>query len=173
VAAPNTKTPTIRPRRPFIARIASGNGGRVKCRGLGRARRRWQNLSVPSPPNVSLRTIVREWGRIGCVGFGGPPTHVALLRHLCIDERRWMSAQEFEDGVAAANVLPGPMSTQLAIFCAWRLRGPLGGLVGGLCFILPGLILILALASVILGPHPPAWIMGQPWVRVRRCRLWP
>jgi chromate transporter len=71
-----------------------------------------------------------------------------------------MSAQEFEDGVAAANVLPGPMSTQLAIFCAWRLRGPLGGLVGGLCFILPGLVLILALASVILGPHPPAWIMG-------------
>jgi chromate transporter len=71
-----------------------------------------------------------------------------------------MSAQEFEDGIAAANVLPGPMSTQLAIFCAWRLRGPLGGLVGGVCFIAPGLVLILALAAVVLGPHPPAWIVA-------------
>lgn len=94
------------------------------------------------------------------MGFGGPPTHVALLRRLCVDEREWMSAGDFEDGIAAANVLPGPMSTQLAIFCAWRLRGPLGGLVGGVCFIVPGLVLILVLAAVFLGPHPPAWILG-------------
>ena len=115
---------------------------------------------MPARPKVSLSTIVREWGRIGCIGFGGPPTHVALLRHLCIDERRWMSDQEFEDGIAAANVLPGPMSTQLAIFCAWRLRGALGGLIGGICFIVPGLVLILAMASVVLSPHPPSWILG-------------
>ena len=109
---------------------------------------------------MSLGTIVREWGRIGCIGFGGPPTHVALLRRLCVDERRWMSAEEFEDGIAAANVLPGPMSTQLAILCAWRLRGALGGLVGGICFIVPGLIVILALAAVFLSSHPAAWIVG-------------
>jgi chromate transporter len=109
---------------------------------------------------VSLRTIVAQWGRIGSIGFGGPPTHVALLRRLCVDDRGWMSAAEFEDGIAAANVLPGPMSTQLAIFCAWRVRGALGGLVGGVCFIVPGLVVILALAAVFFGPHPPAWIVG-------------
>lgn len=107
-----------------------------------------------------MATIVREWGRIGCIGFGGPPTHIALLRRLCVDDRRWMPAAEFEDGIAAANVLPGPSSTQLAIFCAWRLRGVAGAVLGGLCFILPGLALILVLASVVLGSHPPSVIVG-------------
>ena len=99
-------------------------------------------------PDVSLLTIAREWGRMGCIGFGGPPAHIALLRALCVDSRGWMSAREFEDGVAAANLLPGPASTQLAIFCAWRLRGPRGALVGGACFIVPGLIVILALSHL-------------------------
>jgi chromate transporter len=111
-------------------------------------------------PDVSLLTIAREWGRMGCIGFGGPPAHIALLRALCVDSRGWMSAREFEDGVAAANLLPGPASTQLAIFCAWRLRGPRGALVGGACFIVPGLIVILALSAVFLAAHPPVWIKG-------------
>jgi len=89
---------------------------------------------------VRLSTIAREWTRIGCIGFGGPPTHIALLRKLCVSDRCWISTGEFEDGIAATNLLPGPASTQLAIFCAWRLRGPLGALVGGICFIVPGLI---------------------------------
>jgi chromate transporter len=115
----------------------------------------------PDPGHdVSLLTIAREWGRIGCIGFGGPPAHIALLRALCVDKRDWMSAREFEDGVAAANLLPGPASTQLAIFCAWRLRGPRGALVGGACFIVPGLVVILVLSSVFLAAHPPLWIRG-------------
>ena len=110
--------------------------------------------------DVSLLTIAREWGRIGCIGFGGPPAHIALLRELCVDRRGWISAQEFEDGIAATNILPGPASTQLAIFCAWRLRGPRGALVGGTCFIVPGLIVILALSAVFLAARPPLWISG-------------
>src|ERR1700733_8146294 len=116
--------------------------------------------AAPFRPDVSLLTIAREWGRMGCIGFGGPPAHIALLRALCVDGRGWMSAREFEDGVAAANLLPGPASTQLAIFCAWRLRGPRGALVGGACFIVPGLIVILALSAVFLAAHPPVWIEG-------------
>ena len=72
---------------------------------------------------VSLATILREWGRIGCVGFGGPPTHIRMVRDLCVERRKWLDGQEFEDAIAACNLLPGPASTQLAIFCAWRLRG--------------------------------------------------
>jgi chromate transporter len=109
---------------------------------------------------VSLGTIAREWGRIGCIGFGGPPAHIALLRRLCVIERRWISETEFEDGVAATNLLPGPASTQLAIFCAWRLRGRVGALVGGVCFIVPGLIVILALSALFLSTHPPTWVEG-------------
>jgi chromate transporter len=113
-----------------------------------------------SRPEVSLGTIVREWGRIGCIGFGGPPAHIALLRRLCVDDRGWLPATEFEDAIAVTNLLPGPASTQLAILCAWRLRGAAGALVGGLCFIVPGLVLILALSAVVLGAHPPLWIVG-------------
>ena len=109
---------------------------------------------------VSLATIAREWGRIGCIGFGGPPAHISLLRKLCVEQRGWLSAQEFEDGIAATNLLPGPASTQLAIFCAWRLRGPLGGVLGGACFIVPGLVVILALSALFLAARPPLLVAG-------------
>ncbi|MGZ4258212.1 MAG: chromate efflux transporter [Gaiellaceae bacterium] len=108
----------------------------------------------------SLLTIAREWGRIGCIGFGGPPSHIALLRRLCVDRRGWMEPRDFEDAIAACNLLPGPASTQLAIFCAWRLRGRIGALVGGVCFIGPGLVLILGLAALFLAGSPPRWILG-------------
>src|SRR3954466_6686785 len=85
---------------------------------------------------------------------------MALLRKLCVDDRQWLDAREFEDAVAACNLLPGPASTQLAIYCAWRVRGRPGALVGGAAFIVPGLVLILALAVVFLAGSPPAWIRG-------------
>ncbi|RSN55520.1 chromate transporter [Amycolatopsis sp. WAC 04182] len=107
-----------------------------------------------------LGTVLREWGRIGCIGFGGPPTHIALLRKLCVERRGWLSDQEFEDAIAACNLLPGPASTQLAIFTAWRVRGRAGALVGGAAFIVPGLIVILALAALFLTGSPPAWVRG-------------
>jgi chromate transporter len=112
------------------------------------------------PGTVSLATIVREWGRIGCIGFGGPPAHIRLLRDLCVQRRQWLDAQDFEDAVAVCNLLPGPASTQLAIFCAWRLRGRLGALAGGVAFIVPGLIVILVLAVLFLGTSPPRWVLG-------------
>jgi chromate transporter len=110
------------------------------------------------PP--SLGDILREWGRIGCIGFGGPPTHIKLLRDLCVERRGWLDAREFEDAIAACNLLPGPASTQLAIFCGWRVRGRLGALTGGAAFILPGLVVILALAALFLSGAPPGWVIG-------------
>jgi chromate transporter len=116
----------------------------------------------PSAPlaEPSLAEIAREWGRIGTIGFGGPPAHVALFRALCVTRREWLTEEQFERAIAATNILPGPASTQLAIYCAWRLRGPKGALVGGLGFILPGLVLILALSVLFLAGSPPTWIRG-------------
>jgi chromate transporter len=112
----------------------------------------------PSQPSATLRTVVTEWGRIGCIGFGGPPTHIKLLRELCVQRRGWLDTAEFEDAIAACNLLPGPASTQLAIFCAWRVRGRLGALAGGAAFIVPGLAAILALAALFLAGSPPLWV---------------
>ena len=113
-----------------------------------------------SPPVVPLRTIAGRWLWIGLTGFGGPPAHITLLRQLCVDRRRWINAEEFEDGIAACNLLPGPASTQLAIYSAWRLRGPAGAIVGGLGFILPGLVAILALSALLLEGEPNRWILA-------------
>jgi len=76
-----------------------------------------------------------------------------------VTRRRWISEEDFEHGIAATNLLPGPASTQLAIFCAWRLRGIAGAVIGGTAFIVPGLVLIIALAALFLG-SPPAWVRG-------------
>jgi len=101
-----------------------------------------------------------QWGRIGCIGFGGPPTHIALLRDMCVVRKQWLDAEHLEDAIAACNLLPGPASTQLAILCAWTVAGPIGAVVGGIAFIVPGLTVILALAAVFLASAPPNWVLG-------------
>jgi chromate transporter len=117
-------------------------------------------LQAGATPSVGLLVIAREWSRIGVTGFGGPPAHIALLRRLCVDRNQWLSATEFEDGISATSLLPGPASTQLAIYCAWRLAGPLGAFIGGACFIVPGLIIILTLSVLFLAKSPPGWVTG-------------
>jgi chromate transporter len=116
--------------------------------------------SSAARPGVGLREVVVHWGRIGCIGFGGPPTHIALLRDLCVDRKRWLDSTDFEDAIAACNLLPGPASTQLAILCAWNVAGPIGAVVGGVAFILPGLVVILGLAAVFLAASPPTWVLA-------------
>ena len=111
-------------------------------------------------PRVSLRTIALEWTRIGVTGFGGPPAHIALLRRLVVERRGWLDARAFEDANAACSLLPGPASTQMAIFCAYRAGGPAGAIVGGLGFILPAVVLILALSVLFLAHAPPDWVRG-------------
>jgi chromate transporter len=107
-----------------------------------------------------LGTVAREWTRIGVTGFGGPPAHIALLRQLVVERYHWMDAREFQDANAACGLLPGPASTQLSIFCAYRVAGPAGAVVGGLGFIAPAVILILALSLLFLSHSPPLWVRG-------------
>jgi chromate transporter len=117
-------------------------------------------LGPGSAAPVALGTVAREWIRIGLTGFGGPPAHIALFRELVVARRGWMDPQEFEDANAACSLLPGPASTQLAIFCAYRVAGPAGAIVGGLGFIVPAVVLILALSVLFLARTPPLWIRG-------------
>jgi len=111
-------------------------------------------------PTASLKTVAREWTRIGLTGFGGPPAHIVLLRQLMVDRQQWMDAQEFQDANAACGLLPGPASTQLAIFCAYRVAGPAGAIVGGLGFIVPAVVLVLVLSLLFLSQSPPLWVRG-------------
>src|SRR5262245_31034724 len=109
---------------------------------------------------VPLSVIAREWLRIGLIGFGGPPAHVTLLRELVVRKNGWMDARSFEDANAACSLLPGPSSTQLSIFCAYRVGGPWGAVVGGLGFVIPAVIMVLALSVIFLASAPPLWVRG-------------
>jgi chromate transporter len=117
-------------------------------------------MEAAAAERVPLRTIAREWTRIGVTGFGGPPTHIALLRRLVVDQRHWVDHREFEDAVAACNLLPGPASTQLSIFLARRVGGQAGAVVGGLGFIAPAVVLMIALSALFFGETPPTWVRG-------------
>ncbi len=146
----------VRPKRPK-SRRSPGVTERLSSLRLVRG-----GSSIPSAARGApeLTEVLREWGRIGAIGFGGPPAHVALFRDLCVTRRGWLSAEQFEDAIAATNLLPGPGSTQMAIFCAWRLRGVRGALLGGAAFILPGLAVIIPLAALFLAGTPPLWVRG-------------
>jgi chromate transporter len=109
---------------------------------------------------VGLGEVLVQWGRIGCISFGGSPTHIALLRDLCVDRRRWIDATEFEDALATCNLLPGPASMQLAVLCAWIVAGPVGAVLGGIAFIVPGLVLILTFAVVLTTGTQPTWVLA-------------
>jgi len=121
---------------------------------LSRARER----SAARP--ATLRTVAREWTRIGITGFGGPPAHIALLRALVVEREEWLDARTFQDANAACQLLPGPSSTQLAIFCAYRVAGPAGAIVGGLGFVVPAVVMVLALSVLFLASNPPTWVRG-------------
>jgi len=111
-------------------------------------------------PSAPLKTIAREWLRIGLIGFGGPPAHVTLLRELVVRKNGWMDARAFEDANAACSLLPGPSSTQLSIFCAYRVGGPIGAVVGGLGFVVPAVVMVIALSVLFLSSAPPDWVRG-------------
>ncbi len=81
-------------------------------------------MDEPAPPRVPLRTVAIEWARIGVTGFGGPPAHIALLRRLVVDRYGWTTPEDLESAIAACNLLPGPASTQLAIYLARTVAGP-------------------------------------------------
>jgi chromate transporter len=109
---------------------------------------------------VPLRVVAREWLRIGLIGFGGPPAHISLLRDLVVRRKGWMDARAFEDANAACSLLPGPSSTQLSIFTAYRAGGPAGAVVGGLGFVVPAVVMVLALSVLFLASAPPEWVRG-------------
>jgi len=91
--------------------------------------------------------------RIGLLGFGGPQAHMALLRSELVEGRHWSTPEQFDEGLALCEALPGPASSQMAIYLGWLQRGWRGGLVSGICFLLPGLLIVLLLSEL--------WRSGQ------------
>ncbi|HYM92447.1 MAG TPA: chromate efflux transporter, partial [bacterium] len=84
--------------------------------------------------------------KLGWIAFGGPAAHIALMRQEVVGRRKWLSEQQFLDLLGASNLIPGPTSTELAIYLGYARAGPMGLVVAGLLFILPAMLLVLAFA---------------------------
>ena len=102
--------------------------------------------AVETPASTPLADIARLFLRLGLVSFGGPAAHVALMEEEIVRRRRWLTREAFLDLLGAANLIPGPNSTELAIHIGFRRAGWPGLLVAGVCFILPAALIVTALA---------------------------
>jgi chromate transporter len=92
--------------------------------------------------------VFRVFGRIGLLSFGGPAAQIALMHRELVEARPWLTEKQFLQALSFCMLLPGPEATQLATYAGWRVAGVKGGLIGGLLFVIPGALVILALASL-------------------------
>ena len=110
-------------------------------------------MEAPTPILERSRLTPRPLGevawlffRLGCTAFGGPAAHIAMMREEFVRRRRWISDERFVDLIGVTNLIPGPSSTELAIYLGYLFAGWPGLLLAGLCFIGPAMFLVLALA---------------------------
>ncbi len=95
---------------------------------------------------ISWRCLLVVFGRIGLLSFGGPAAQIALMHRVLVDEERWLAEDRFLGALSFCMLLPGPEAMQLATYAGWQLRGVRGGLIAGLLFVVPGALVVLALA---------------------------
>ena len=95
---------------------------------------------------ISLIELAKTFLKIGILSFGGPYAHISLFEDELINNKKLISTQSFEKGIGLCQILPGPISTQLAIYIGLKINGYLGGLISGISFIIPGFISVLALS---------------------------
>ena len=95
-----------------------------------------------------LNELAAYFLRLGMTAFGGPAAHIALLEEDCVRRRGWIAREQFLDALGAANLIPGPTSTELAMHIGYARAGWAGLLVAGVCFILPAAILVGVLAAL-------------------------
>ena len=87
------------------------------------------------------------FARLGATGFGGPVALVARMRRELVDDRKWVSDSQFREGVTLSQIAPGPLAAQLAMYIGWLEGGAMGAVAIGAAFVLPSLIIVLALAE--------------------------
>lgn len=102
--------------------------------------------SLPDNTQASLGELARLFLRLGTTAFGGPAAHIAMMEQEIVTRRQWMSRDTFLDLLGLTHLIPGPNSTEMALFVGYLRHGLLGLLVAGCCFILPAMLIVMALA---------------------------
>lgn len=94
----------------------------------------------------SLKDIAKLFFKLGCIGFGGPVVHIAMMEEEVVRKRKWFSQEYFLDLVSATNLIPGPNSTEMTMHIGHEKAGRKGLLIAGICFILPAVLITAVFA---------------------------
>lgn len=106
---------------------------------------------APAPPGpVLFWEAFRYWLKLGFISFGGPAGQISLMHQELVERRRWISEQRFMHALNYTMVLPGPEAQQLAIYIGWLMHGTWGGIVAGVLFVLPSLLILIVLTWIYL-----------------------
>lgn len=100
----------------------------------------------PASQEHHLGEVITLFLRLGFTAFGGPAAHISMMRQEVVERRKWVSEERFIDMIGATNLIPGPSSTELAIYLGYLRAGWPGLLIGGACFIAPAMLIVLAIA---------------------------
>ncbi|MGL5837116.1 MAG: chromate efflux transporter [Sphingorhabdus sp.] len=110
--------------------------------------------------SASLTDLIRLFGKIGLISFGGPAGQIALMHDEVVDRRKWVDDEEYMQALNLCHLLPGPEAQQLAAWIGWRLHGIFGGLIAGLLFVLPGAAIMLGLSALYIVAMRVDWLQG-------------
>jgi chromate transporter len=119
------------------------------------------NKLVPQVEGVPLSRLVAYFLRLGTVGFGGPIALVGYMQRDLVEDRHWVSIEDYLEGLAFSQLSPGPLAAQLANYIGWVHSGTLGATLAGIAFVLPSLLMVLALAAVYVHFGQLSWIQGM------------
>jgi len=115
----------------------------------------WADLATPAqaPAEVSLARFTLYFLKLGCIGFGGPIALVGYMQKDLVDERKWISQEDYLNGLAFSQLAPGPLAAQLAMYLGFVRAGFVGATIVGTAFILPSFLMVLAIgkAYVVFG----------------------
>lgn len=100
---------------------------------------------------ITLAEAFRTWLRIGLLSFGGPAGQIAVMHRILVDEKRWISESRFLHALNYCMLLPGPEAQQLTVYIGWLMHRTIGGLIAGVLFVLPGVVVIMALSILYAG----------------------
>ncbi len=103
--------------------------------------------SETSATHPTLSELFFVFGRVGLLSFGGPAGQIGMMHRVLVDEKRWLSEERFLHALNYCMLLPGPEAQQLATYAGWLLHGRRGGIIAGTLFVLPGFLVIVALAA--------------------------
>jgi len=114
-----------------------------------------------SPAQPSLVDFLVYFLKLGALGFGGPIALVGYMQRDLVEEKKWVSKEDYFEGLAFSQLCPGPLAAQLAKYIGWLHRGTLGATLTGAAFILPSFLMVLALAALYVHFGQLAWIQGM------------